>query len=269
MMMRVGGDLLIATSGTVRANGGPGVLINGDNLNTAINPDQVTTTGNPVTNSWGAPCPGGGGSGGTVLLQAQGSITIDGPISAAGGAASHITSLAFTSLVPPPTTFGDVRGGDGAPGFYRLESNASVVVNSQTNVPAFVAAANSGALLDRDRVSGSRSTWFTPGTAQLPYYRGYVLTADINGQTFVFSDDPALAPPANGAPLRVRFQSAHMRPDGTIDAATIGPWRDSVVGGVEAFGIAHDRGNAFRFDVVVDASAGATVTVRELAVHYR
>jgi len=88
-------------------------------------------------------------------------------------------------------------------------------------------------------------------------------------QTFVFSDDPALAPPANGAPLRVRFQSARMRPDGTIDPTTLGPWRDYVVGRVEAFGIAHDRGNAFRFDVVVDASAGATVTVRELAVHYR
>jgi len=202
-----------------------------------------------------------------VLLQAHGSITLDGPINAAGGSASHINGLVAST---PPLNIGDIRGGDGAPGFYRLESTSNVVVNSQTNVPVFTAGANSGALLDRDLVSGSRSVWFAPGNPELPFYRGYELTVDVAGLTFVFSDDPAIGQPANGiGPVRVRFQSARLRPDGTVDASTIGPWRDFVVGQGGAFGIGHDRGNAFRFDLVLDASAGGNPVVRELVVRYR
>src|SRR5262249_32049033 len=162
---------------------------------------------------------------GTVLLQAQGSITVDGPINTAGGAGSHIASLAFTSPITPPNSFGDVRGGDGAPGFYRLESSTNVPGNSAANGPVLARRRNSRPVPDRDVVSGWRSVWFAPGIAELPFYRGYELTVDVAGQTFVFSDDPALGPPANGSgPVRVRFQSARLRPDGTVDPATIGPW---------------------------------------------
>jgi hypothetical protein len=276
MMMRVGGDLLIATSGTVRANGGPGVLINGDNPGTPINPDQVTTTGVPQTNSWGAPCPGGGGSGGTLLLQSHGTITVDGPVSTAGGAASHIASLAFTSLMPPPNTFGDVRGGDGAPGFYRLESRTAVVVHSLANVPAYNPGANNGTLIDRDTQSGSRALWRSSGAAFPPQWVRYEMQVDLDGDGVVdqlFSDDPSVpnsVGPANDplGPVRVRFQGARVSPSGVPTPGTIRPWRDFVsdAGGT---GINSDAATGFRFEMIFNSAQFPNTVVKRLTVIVR
>ncbi len=258
--LRCGSDLLVQPSGQVRARGGAGALLNGDNPATPA--FDVTTS----PSSWGAPQPGGGGSGGSVLLQAGGGLLALGGVDTSGGAGSGSNATSISGSV---LTGAVVQAGAGSAGALRFESLGQQFVGGPT-VPAFTPAVHSGALVDRDRVSGSRSLWYVPGTLDLPYYRAYELTVDLDGQTFVFSDDPAIGPPADGnGPVRVRFQSARLRPDGTLDEASIGPWRDYVGSKQDGFGLGHDRGDAFRFDLVIDSTLGGNPTVRQLVVRYR
>jgi len=273
VMVRAGGDLLVTASGSIRSTGGPGVLINGDNPNTAINPDPITTTGPPANNSWGAPCPGGGGSGGTLLLQAHGSITLDGPVSTAGGAASHIAGLVAST---PPLNIGDIRAGDGAPGYYRLESRTGVAVHSLTNVPAYNPSANNGSLDDRDTQSGSRSLWRSSAAAFPPTWVRYEMQVDSDGDGVVdqlFSDDPTVPNsigPANDplGPVRVRFQGARVSAAGVPTPGTIRPWRDFVTdaGGT---GLNSDAATGFRFEMIFNSAQFPNVVVKRLTVIVR
>lgn len=109
------------------------------------------------------------------------------------------------------------------------------------------------------RPPGQPSTW-------LPYE----LLVDCNGQALLFSDDPAVGVPADASSqlVRVRFQAARLDAAGNVDPATAGPWRDYAGSHLEV-GLNRDRGDAFRFDLVLDTSSGQNPSVRELRVIFR
>lgn len=257
LALRAGGNLLVGSSGAILSRGGQGVLICGDN--------PLTTTQEVVSQSthFGVSSPGGGGSGGSVLLQGAVGVVVAGQIDTSGGAGSR------TGSIGPVTMNVVAQAGAGSPGYYRLESVVSPLMTG-TGVPAFQAATNTGVLQDRDRRTGSRSTWYPIGSSVLPAYVRYELLADINGLPVLFSDDPSISPVAandpNGA-VRVRFQGARLDPlTGAVDPASIGPWRSTLAPGGSS--VNADRAQALRFDLVLDTSV-ANVRVLEVRMVWR
>lgn len=251
LALRAGGDVHVAGTASLQAKGGAGVLIHGRDASTATNV------------FWGVTSPGGGGSGGSVLLQAAGDVMVHGDLDTTGGDGSR-TGQVFIVQINVQS-----QAGAGSPGFFRVEAGGSATVMG-TTVPAFVAGTNSGPLLDRDARTGSRSVWLRPPTLELPRYVRYELVADIGGNPVLFSDDPAISSLAandpNGA-VQLRLQGAQVDPlSGQVLVATRGPWRTTVMPGADSLN--QDRAEALRFDLVLDKNLGATA-VRELRIVWR
>ena len=249
--IRTGGSLVVATTGILRSKGGAAHLITGDR------------PGGTGDIDWGISSPGGGGSGGSFLLQSSASVSFQGAVDTGGGVGGR-TGAIFVNPVNQTS-----QAGAGAPGFYRLE--AGTVSFAGTGTPAFVAADNSGPLTDQDDRSGSRSLWLLPPTSDLPVYLRYELVADVAGSPVLFSDDPSVstlrADDPNGAAM-LRIQGARFDPmTGLVVPSTIGPWRTSLVPGA-ADSINRDRATVLRFDLVLNKNVG-TVSVRELRLIWR
>ena len=256
--LRSGGTTHIGANGSITARGGGGVVINGDNPNTPT----VELITQPT--SWGASSPGGGGSGGSVLLQSANDLEVFGSLDTGGGDGSS------TGGISPPTLNARVFAGAGSDGFVRLEALGQVSTPG-TFVPPLTTQGSTGPLLDRDSQSGSRSTWRQTSGTELPVFVRYELLVDVNGQTQLFSDDPSLgAAPADdpAGPVRLRLQTARSQANGLVDPTSIGPWRDYAGSQQAEFGLSHDRGDLFRFDLVINDTVG-TVSIRELRVVWR
>lgn len=252
--LRAGGDVTIV--GTVSARGGRGVYITGDDLAT---PTADITLG--------ASSPGGGGSGGSVLVQGR-SIQVTGLIDTSGGAGSRTTNVAMASLAPTQINV-QSQAGAGSSGSYRLEYALSSSFTG-TGVPAFTSTTNLSVLADRDNRTGSRSVWLLPASLALPTYLRYELLADVNGQLVLFSDDPTVSPiSASSAtgPVQLRFQGARIDPlTGQALPGTFGPWRSQLVPGADSLN--RDRAQTVRFDLVIDSTLGPVV-VHELRMLWR
>jgi hypothetical protein len=252
--VRAGGTLLVRNTAILRSMGGAGVLITGD------------SPGSPSVADidYGISSPGGGGSGGSFLLQSGASVLCSGTVDTSGGDGSR------TDFITPATINQITQAGSGAPGFYRLEAPGAITF-AGTGTPAFVAADNSGPLTDLDDRSGSRSLWMLPPTSNLPVYTRYELVVDVGSSTVLFSDDPAVSPlradDPNGAAV-LRVQGAQLEPlTGLVVPSTIGPWRTSLVpGGVDS--VNRDRAKVVRFDLVLNKNLG-NVAVRELRLFWR
>src|SRR5439155_8954772 len=102
MVLRAGSDLAVRTSAALEAKGGAGFTF-------SDNGTQNSTAG-------GLPSPGGGGSGGSWVLQSGGNLLYVGTLDTSGGAGSRIANVNFSLLNAT-----SCRGGAGSPGFYRLE----------------------------------------------------------------------------------------------------------------------------------------------------
>jgi len=249
LVVRAGGG--IDVGGTLTSRGGRGVIINGDSPAIAS-----------VDASYGISSPGGGGSGGSVLLQSDRGVAVFGSIDVRGGEGSKNERTAVAPLS------GNGGAGAGSPGFYRAESNGFVTL-SQASAPA-PTPDNTGTLTDRDELSGSRSRWLLPSSPSLPIYERYELLVEIGGLPVLFSDDPAVSPVAAdtaGGPVLVRFQGADVDPvTGQPIAASIGPWRTTLAPGADS--VNRDRARTLRFDVVCNKTLGVT-RVLELRLVYR
>jgi hypothetical protein len=243
-------------SGSVLVRGGRGVLINGDNL--------LTPT--PQDIDLGVSSPGGGGSGGSVLLQSSRTVTVQGLVDAGGGAGSR-TSNVQTPLAPTQLNVIS-QAGAGSEGYYRLESVLGATFTG-TGLPVFNPATQSGALADVDARTGSRSLWLLPAASALPFWLRYELVVDVGSQTLLFSDDPAVSPLAANdpaGPVQLRFQGARLDASGIPLPGTQGPWRAQLAPSPTS--VNGDRATAVRFDLVVDKSQGPVV-VRELRLIWR
>ncbi|MFY9344460.1 MAG: kelch repeat-containing protein [Planctomycetota bacterium] len=254
--LRGGGDLTIGAAALLAAKGGQGVLITGDDPTTPF--VQETT--------YGISSPGGGGSGGSVLLQSGASLSVLGTIDTSGGLGSR------NGLINPPILNVQAQAGAGSSGFYRLEASGTLAfAGTPATVPAYVAANNAGPLNDRDDRTGSRSVWLLAPATALPVWLRYELVADVGGGNVVlFSDDPAISPNAANdpaGPVLVRYQGARLGVSGAVDPATIGPWRPQVVPALDSLN--RDRATVVRFDLVMNRGTFPGVRVRELRLYWR
>lgn len=249
LALRAGGDLTVA--GEVSSRGGDGALITG-----------TLPNGGSAAGRIGTSSPGGGGSGGSILMQSGARANVPGFVNARGGQGARCGDL-----VTPGRRL-DAKGGNGAPGYYRLES---VQVPSFTGAGVPVATnANFGPLLDTDARSGSRSKWMLPASNGLPSYVRYELVVTIDGVPTLYSDDPTVSPlradDPNGAVL-LRFQGAKVDAlTGSAIPGSEGPWRTAVAGGSDSLNA--DRAQTLRFDMVQNKAVGV-IEVRDLRVIWR
>jgi len=216
---------------------------------------------------------GGGGSGGSVLLQTGREAQIVGLIDARGGARG--TCSRASALTPGSC---ETNGGTGANGFIRLEvpSNPSTTLLPNSQPPA--TAGNVDLLLEQEPRSGFQTLYYSTNLPFGPTFRRYEIRALVNGQQRMFSDDAAASDPAwplvgpakfTSGPLQTYFQAV------TIDLTTQvpvpnteRPWRQNVGSFNAEPALADDALNGFRFQILVDRTAGDTIVINSIKVIY-
>lgn len=254
LALRAGNDLTVAAGASLQAKGGAGVLIRGNDSNSTTNV------------YWGVTSPGGGGSGGSFLLQSARDLSVLGGIDTSGGDGSR-TGQVFIAQINVTS-----HAGAGSPGFYRLEAAGNLTVGAATMVPAYTAAQNAGALTDRDDASGCRSTWRPSGLLAAQWQR-YELDVDTDGDgvvdvTYTDSGAPGtlVANDPNG-PVEIHFQGAQFAPGASSPTpGTFGPWRAGI-GTAAVPGIALDGADGFRFELLFHTASHPNCVVKALRVH--
>ena len=269
LAIRSGRGISIGVAGALEVRGGRGAVYNGDNPATPTQDSVSASTGT----HWGIPVPGGGGSGGSAVLQASRDIVIQGVVNASGGVGGLtdgiVPNIGTTSLDI------DNRGGNGASGFYRLEALGTVSVVSASNVPTFDPSRNLATLPghERDSASGSRSIWRSTGFVFPPEWIRYEMEVDVDGDGVtdrLYSDDPTVVGQIGAAndplgPVRVKFQGARVNSIGVPDPATIRQWRD-FIGDTLGIGINSDLPTGFRFQILFNTALFPNAVVRRLTV---
>ena len=264
--IRSGGSLRVTLTGILRSKGGAGILITADS--------QLTPTTVDINN--GISSPGGGGSGGSFLLQSSNSVTVNGAIDTGGGAGSR------TGSISTPTINQSTQAGSGSAGFYFLQAPPlTTIVFTGTGIPAFNPANNSGPLLptgDHDNASGCTSTWRGSGLIFPPTWLRYELDVDPDGTgtnitTYTDSGLPGTlkANDPNG-PVVILFQGSRLNQAGSepLPGEPVRPWRDGIGSGpTQGIGINVDSATGFRFMMTYNTGLFPNLVVRALRVYAR
>ncbi len=260
--IRGGASINIGASAFLSAQGGSGVIINGD--------DPTTPTVELVTSptSWGVAAPGGGGSGGSLLVQASGDLSVEGAVDVRGGTGSRVQN------VQPVSVNFQTEAGNGADGFYRFEAGGTLNVPGTGFQPAINPAENTGVLTDRDAASGSMSLWRGSGLVFPPTWVRYELEVDVLGDgsdVRLYSDDRTL-PNWTGVaddpfgPVRVKFQGSRINTTTNQPIEqTEGPFRD-YINELEGASLNLDAATGFRFVLLFNTQLFPQAVVRRIAV---
>ncbi|MFY9341556.1 MAG: hypothetical protein WAT39_03645, partial [Planctomycetota bacterium] len=220
--------------------------------------------------------PAGGGSGGSIVLQsgrqvefvgALGSISV---VGGTGGVFNRSASGSPGGTSPPGGAIVQIAGGDGSPGFVRLETPTLPALSQLASMQPAANANNLGVLTERDDLVVCRSKFYSTGLIFGPEFARYEIRGTVDGVPFVLSDDAAVSPQAAtiGAPIRALFQGAQLDL-ATNEPLQIGLWRTSVVSSSTQTGIASDGLNGFRFLLLADYSTGSVITVDKVVIVYR
>jgi hypothetical protein len=205
----------------------------------------------------GCAAPGGGGSGGSVLIQTPNHLLL-GALNAGGGSGGFF----FDPTINVPNGY-RTEGGNGGPGYARLESIPRPAAAALGNVSPPATADNTGLLAESDLVTGARSLWYHSGSSR---YLHYEIVADVGANRVVFSDDPRVGPQAvlGFAPVAFFVQGAIVDPRTLAPApGSIGPWR------LRAGDLRNDNGTGLRWFLLFDRAflgSGVNLVVRSVTV---
>ena len=248
--LRAGGSLRLGPSGRLLAIGGSAK-------------DYVGTSASAQV------APGGGGSGGSIVLQSGGSVELTGAIDVSGGAGGFFQRQGSTGIFPNSGVI-VIQGGDGAPGFVRLETPATPALTELSTMVPAATASNVGQLVETDDLVSMRSKFYSTGLIFGPDFARYEIEATVDGVPTVFSDDPAVSTTEAtvGSPVRALWQAANLDVS-TGEVLELRPWRTSVRSSAGQIGIASDGLNGYRFMLFFDRTLATTVTIERLVVVYR
>lgn len=251
--IRSGGDLVLVGGSVIEARGGNGATFSATSLASISNTNRAY------------PSPGGGGSGGSILLQSQTNVIQSGLLDTTGGQPSTVTG------VTPTQVAAGTRGGAGSEGFVRLEV-PSGLINAGTTIPT-ASGANVGVLTDVDEAVADISRWYGTQLVFPPTFIRYEMEVDYgNGVVQTFSDDPAVGPLANdpNEPVRLQLQGARVSAlTGIADESTIGPWRDfgGDLSGTPSLN--NDSATGYRIRLTFNRQAFPNASVRRVTVVIR
>lgn len=248
-----GGIVAFRVGGNLTMTNGSGIEVKGGSASANILPP---------------PAPGGGGSGGSCLLQVGAALSMSGLIDSSGGAGGHVDERSIFHV--------ETKGGDGAPGFIRLESPNNPLPSALgATIPA-ATTENIGPLTDTDVIVGSQSKFYTTGQLFPPTFVRYELQIENNGSLQIYSDDATWLGGQHqglagvGSPVRILFQGGEVDPtSGAVDPSSVGPWRQYV----GAFGantsLNNDQATGYRFQILFDRAVSQTAVVKKVTVFFR
>ncbi len=236
LLIRAGRDIWIGGKGLVSSRGGSG-----------------------ATKNKHFAAPGGGGSGGGILFQCAGSFFLGGKIDVSGGKGGVLKDSA-SGL--------EVRGGDGGPGFFRLETDPPFAVALLKGlVPKEVRVSGAvGKLADSDPVTSARSLVYRT-KASMPRFLAYELRVREGKTLKTYSDDPArgIQPVPGVTPVFLVFQGVKVEKG--KDPQYL-PWGPTLAGISSVGGVAP---NGVRFVLSLDRSLlppGTNLVVEDLKIFY-
>ena len=243
--LRIGGSLTTELTGEILAAGGG--------------------TSGSIFNNVGVP--GGGGSGGSVMLQVGETVTLNGLIDVSGG-------VGGSTFGEPGFTPTESSGGDGSPGFIRLEvagtPSVALLGNTLPN-KATTPSITVAKLSERDSLVGSRSVWRFTNQIFPPDYLSYEVDATVDGKPMTYSDVPGGVLAGPGQALQLLVQGASVNAIGEVDPSTIRPWR-RYVGPFAPPGqlsLTNDPALAMRFLFLFDRSISTNVTVENVKIVFQ
>jgi hypothetical protein len=171
---------------------------------------------------------------------------------------------------PPNGATVQIAGGNGSPGFVRLEAPTAPPLSQLASMQPTPTAQNVGALGERDNLVATTSKFYSTQLLFGPEYARYEIRGTIDGVPFLLSDDPAVSTQEarEGAPVRALFQGARLDL-ASGNALEVAPWRTSVRSSGNQTGIASDGLNGFRFRLIADHALGTVITVDSVVVVYR
>ncbi|MHC4898955.1 MAG: Ig-like domain-containing domain [Planctomycetota bacterium] len=263
---RVGQDVSMALSGIISARGGSGF-----------------TYGTDTAELFNLPCAGGGGAGGTIMMQVFGNVSLAGKLDTSGGIGGGIDN----TKTQVASVFGvRAKAGNGSPGYVRLETpGGAKAIELGSTIPA-AGAKHVGTLTDVDIKSSSQSRFYSTRLTFPPTFLRYELEVVLNGTTRkLYSDDADVGKPTiNGQPNPIYDQDYAGRATSTEpvwfrlqgatvstvtnlpDLQTLGPWREFVKGNIASINI--DLANGFRFLLTFDQSITQQIEVRRMSVFF-
>ncbi len=214
--------------------------------------------------------PAGGGSGGSIVLQSGRIIDLSGLIDVRGGNGGVFNRQAGTGGLPPAGASVQISGGNGAPGYVRLEGPTLPPLSSLSSMQPVATTDNLGVLNERDSLVTSLSKFYSTQLIFGPEFARYEIYGSVDGVPFVLSDDPAVSTQAAqvGSPVRALWQAARLDL-ATNEPLEIAPWRTSVRSSSTQTGIASDGLNGFRFQLLADYSLGLVITIDRVVVVFR
>ncbi|MHC4852240.1 MAG: Kelch repeat-containing protein [Planctomycetota bacterium] len=271
-----GGTKISYRSGRAGAGGGGAVAIrSGRHLAMASSAVIQARGGNASPNLSNAfsdkePAPGGGGAGGTIFLQVDGTTDMKGSVDVSGGKGGELKDS---------PTFGDtitVKGGDGGAGVIRMETVGTLnKTRLGTTTPTAAKDSDVQKLTDKDQLVGMRSLWYAVNLTTQPNYVRYEIRAKVDGNPVVYSDDNKVGGRAarGSTPIIFFVQGAQVKKNTTTEAIepianTIKPWRAYVGPFVAGSNLDGDNANGFRFTLILDRSFGKTVEVQRVTIFY-
>lgn len=250
MGLRAGGSLRLGPGGRLLATGG--------------------SARDSIGQSAGAQVlPGGGGTGGSIVLQSGGTTEIIGLINVAGGSGGYFQRQGNTAFGPVSGVI-KVHGGDGSPGFVRLETPTAPPLSELANVSPAMGAESVAALTEVDDLVSMRSLYYSTNLIFGPQFSHYVIEATVDGLAVTFSDNPEVSSMAAtvGSPIRTLFQAANLDVV-TGEVLSVRPWRTSVRSAANQTGIASDGLNGYRFMLFFDQTLATSITIDRVVVVYR
>ena len=215
------------------------------------------------------PAPGGGGSGGSIVLQSGATVELLGTIDVRGGNGGTF-SRQSSPVTPPVGASVQIAGGNGSPGFVRLETGLLVGLEALATMQPAATAGNLGALAERDDLVACTSRYRSTGEALGPEYVRYEIHGSADGVPFLLSDDPLVSSQSAGlgAPVRALFQTAQL--DLTTGVPVVeSPWLTGVRSSSLAEGIATYGYNAMRFRLLADQALAQELVIDRVVVAFR
>jgi hypothetical protein len=223
----------------------------------------------------GIASPGGGGSGGSILFMVDGTADMQGTLDVSPGTGG-IARLDLPAFGLNSKYVYHTRGGDGASGYIRLETNDSSpsIGTLGTHVPA--GSGDVATITEEWDQVAFQSLWYETNQIFAPLYERYEIEAEVDGSTVIYSDDPSVGILAQHGttPLAFYTQGADIVPGSgqVLLPSEVQGWRE-YVGSFNPVpdgpSLNGDNKNGFRWLLILDRAFGAEVVIKRVSVVFK
>ncbi len=223
----------------------------------------------------GIAAPGGGGSGGSIILLVDGFADLQGTLDVSPGSGG-VARLDLPPVEQYSKYVYHTRGGDGSMGYVRLESQDPSPSTALLGQLMPTGSGEVGQVTEEWPLVAFQSRWYETNQIFAPEYHRYEIEAEIDGATEIFSDDPSYGVLAQhpDTPLAFYAQAADIVPGSgqILLPEEVRGWRQ-FVGQFGPFPntptLNLDNKNGFRWVLILDRSFGVDVVIKRVSIFFK